>query len=181
MIKGNSNFTMRVIGVALLTALVTLVSLAPKASAQRTTLVWFNKKHENFVYPLQGTRQSSKYGRRKHPVKKRIIHHHGIDLAAPIGSVIRAITDGVVVYADPHGGYGNFVVLKHAHGLTSHYGHCNKLRVKVGQRVRGGDIVATVGNTGVSTGPHLHFEIRKDGTPLNPELLLPEIDTPAAG
>lgn len=181
MVKGNLKVQTRLLGVALLTLLVTMVSLAPTARAQKTTLVSFNRKHVNFVYPLQGTRQSSKYGRRQHPIKRRVIHHHGIDLAAPTGSVIRAITDGVVVYADPHGGYGNFVVLKHAHGLTSHYGHCNRLRVKVGQRVRGGDIVATVGSTGVSTGPHLHFEIRKNGTPFNPELLLPDMDTPAAG
>lgn len=181
MVKDNDKPIKRELGVLVLLALTIIVSLPMSARAQKTTLVSFNRKLVNFVYPLQGTRQSSKYGRRKHPIKKRIIHHHGIDLAAPTDSVIRAITDGVVVFADPHGGYGNFVVLKHAHGLTSHYGHCNRLRVQVGQRVRGGDIVATVGNTGVSTGPHLHFEIRKDGKPFNPELLLPEIDTPGAG
>lgn len=180
---GKDNYTARKrgIGISLLFLFLAVLSVAPTVQAQRLSLVSFNKKYVNFVYPVQGGHKSSKYGRRRHPIKRRVIHHHGVDIAAPTNAAIRAITDGIVVYADPHGGYGNFVVLKHANGLTSHYGHCNTLRVKVGQMVRGGDIVATVGSTGLSTGPHLHFEIRRNGSPFNPELLLPEIDTPGAG
>jgi murein DD-endopeptidase MepM/ murein hydrolase activator NlpD len=108
-------------------------------------------------------------------------HHDGIDLAAPVGAPIRAIAQGQVVYADPHGGYGRYIVVKHADGYTSHYGHCDKVEVSPGQRVAAGEILGTVGNSGVSTGPHLHFEIRRNGTPQNPEALLPGLDERSAG
>jgi murein DD-endopeptidase MepM/ murein hydrolase activator NlpD len=77
------------------------------------------------------------------------------------------------MFADPYAGYGKLVVLQHSNGLTSHYGHCAKLSVQPGAHVRAGDIIGTVGSTGISTGPHLHFELRKDGSTLNPEKLLP--------
>lgn len=136
----------------------------------------------SFVYPLMGPRQSSRYGLRNHPIKRKLRHHHdGIDLAAPKGAVIRAIAAGRVMYSDPFGGYGNLVVIKHASGLTSHYGHCDLLKVRVGQMVRPGDIIATVGSTGRSTGPHLHFEIRRNGQPQHPEQILPGLADPTLG
>lgn len=135
----------------------------------------------SFVYPLLGPKESSDYGIRKHPLSKTRQHHDGVDLAAPKGALIRTIASGQVIYADPFGGYGNLVVIKHASGLTSHYGHCDKLRVRTGQVVRAGDIIATVGNTGRSTGPHLHFEIRRNGTPQHPERYLPGLDEPTLG
>ena len=136
----------------------------------------------SLVYPLMGPRESSSFGVRKHPIRKKHTHHHaGIDLAAPRGAAIRAIADGRVMYSDPHGGYGNFVVIEHAYGLTSHYGHCDALKVRVGQKVKAGDIIATVGSSGASTGPHLHFEIRRDGAPQDPESFLPGLDVPARG
>jgi murein DD-endopeptidase MepM/ murein hydrolase activator NlpD len=124
---------------------------------------------------------SSDFGLRNHPIKKRQQHHHGIDLAAPMGAPIRAIAAGRVVYADPFGGYGKIVVVRHASGLTSHYGHCSGLSVKIGDNVAAGDIIGAVGSTGLSTGPHLHFEIRIDGVPQNPERYLPGLDSPAEG
>lgn len=136
----------------------------------------------SFVYPLMGPRESSQYGLRRHPIKRKLRHHHdGIDLAAPKGAVIRAIAAGRVMYSDPFGGYGNLVVIKHESGLTSHYGHCDTLKVRVGQFVRPGDIIATVGNTGRSTGPHLHFEIRRNGEPQHPERILPGLADPTLG
>jgi murein DD-endopeptidase MepM/ murein hydrolase activator NlpD len=136
----------------------------------------------SFVYPLMGPRESSDYGVRKHPIKRDLRHHHdGIDLAAPSGAIIRSIAAGRVMYSDPFGGYGNLVVIKHESGLTSHYGHCQTLKVRVGQVVRAGDIIATVGSTGRSTGPHLHFEIRKNGEPQHPERLLPGLADPTQG
>jgi murein DD-endopeptidase MepM/ murein hydrolase activator NlpD len=136
----------------------------------------------NFVYPLMGPRTSSSFGPRSHPIRKsHRQHHHGIDLAAPVGSTIRSIASGVVIFADPFGGYGNLVVIKHDNGLSSHYGHCHALEVTVGQRVYAGDVIATVGNTGRSTGPHLHFEIRHNGEPQHPERYLPGLAGPAQG
>ena len=128
-----------------------------------------------------GPRMSSDFGLRNHPIRKHRAHHHGVDLAAPQGAPIRVIAAGQVVYADPLGGYGKVVVVKHAAGLTSHYGHCQSIGVSIGQVVKPGDILGTVGSTGLSTGPHLHFEIRQDGKPQNPEKYLPGLDAPAAG
>jgi murein DD-endopeptidase MepM/ murein hydrolase activator NlpD len=134
-----------------------------------------------FVYPVMGPRLSSDYGVRKHPLKRVRRHHHGIDLAAPIDAPIRAIAAGRVMFADPWGGYGRLVVIQHENGLTSHYGHCNALNVQPGQTVRAGDIIGTVGNSGSSTGPHLHFEIRQKGEPTNPENILPGITSQGEG
>lgn len=152
----------------------TLLQVSTSA-AQTLRAVSFATKTVNLVYPVEGARTSSKYGLRKHPIRRKQIHHHGVDLAAPKQAAIRSIADGIVIYSDPHGGYGNFVAIKHVDGVTSHYGHCQSLKVKVGQRVKAGQIVATVGSTGLSTGPHLHFEIRRNGTPLNPELIFPDL------
>jgi murein DD-endopeptidase MepM/ murein hydrolase activator NlpD len=134
-----------------------------------------------FVYPVMGPRMSSDYGLRKHPVKKVTRHHHGMDLAAPLGAPIRAISDGQVMYADPHGGYGKLIAIKHADGFSSHYGHCKTMTVTPGQKVKAGDIIGTVGSTGISTGPHLHFEIRYRGEPRDPETFLPGIAELANG
>lgn len=134
-----------------------------------------------FVYPVMGPRMSSDFGTRKHPVRKVRRHHDGIDLAAPIGAPIRAIAQGRVMFADPHGGYGKYIVVQHDDGFTSHYGHCDKLEVVPGQRVVAGEIIGTVGSSGVSTGPHLHFEIRRNGEPHHPETYLPGLDDQSAG
>ena len=128
---------------------------------------------ESFVYPLLGTRVSSEFGMRKHPVLRYVRHHSGIDLAAPEGATIRAIAEGTVIYADPFGGYGNFVVVQHKNGLTSHYGHCATIGVSPGQKITAGAVLATVGKTGIVTGPHLHFEIRRNGIAEDPEKFLP--------
>jgi murein DD-endopeptidase MepM/ murein hydrolase activator NlpD len=134
-----------------------------------------------FVYPVMGPRLSSDFGKRKHPKFKSVRHHHGVDLAAPEQSPIRAIGGGQVIYADPYAGYGNLVVVRHADGMTSHYGHCRTIKVTIGQRVKPGQMIATVGSTGISTGPHLHFEIRVSGEPRDPELFLPGLATEAEG
>lgn len=128
-----------------------------------------------FVYPITGPRLSSKFGVRRHPVIQTIRHHSGVDLAAPEGSSIRAIATGTVVFADPYGGYGRLVVIQHAGGITSHYGHCSTIKVKPGQKVKAGQLIALVGSTGITTGPHLHFELRQNGVALNPEAYLPDL------
>ena len=128
-----------------------------------------------WVYPVLGPRLSSDYGKRTHPIRKAVRHHHGVDLAAPIGAQVRAVAAGTVIYADPYGGYGKFVVVRHTDGITSHYGHCDSIAVSVGQQVRAGQVIARVGNSGRSTGPHLHLELRVNGVPTNPDRILPGI------
>jgi murein DD-endopeptidase MepM/ murein hydrolase activator NlpD len=135
----------------------------------------------SYVFPVVYPRLSSSFGMRKHPIWKVSRHHSGIDLAAPIGSFVRAISSGLVIFSDPHGGYGNLIVIAHKNGITSHYGHLEKMRVNPGDRVVAGQIIGTVGTTGHSTGPHLHFEIRKSGKPLNPVKYMPGITGKAEG
>ena len=134
-----------------------------------------------FVFPVAYPELSSHFGSRKHPIIRVRRNHTGIDLAAPLGAPIRSIAKGVVIFADPLGGYGNFVVIKHNNDLTSHYGHCEKLRVRIGQHVSAGEIIATVGSSGQSTGPHLHFELRREGVPLDPLKYLPGFESTPKG
>ena len=133
------------------------------------------------VYPLMGTRISSDFGIRNHPVLKKVRHHGGIDLAAPHGAPIRAVKEGTVVFADVYGGYGKFVVITHPDGLTTHYGHCDSISVRTGQHILAGQVLGMVGSTGRVTGPHLHFEIRKNGKPLDPESMIPDLAGSAEG
>ena len=85
------------------------------------------------------------------------------------------------MFADPHKGYGNLVVVQHNNGVTSHYGHCDKISVRPGQRIESGQVIGTVGSTGMVTGPHLHFEIRRNGIALDPEQMLPNLADEAEG
>lgn len=120
-----------------------------------------NVKTPQFINPLPVARVSSNFALRVNPVTGRIKPHKGIDLAAPIGTSIKAASDGTVEFSDwSSGGYGNLVVLRHAGGWTTRYGHAYKLLVVKGQKVKAGQAIAEVGSTGRSTGPHLHFEIR---------------------
>ncbi|RMD88142.1 MAG: M23 family metallopeptidase [Candidatus Dadabacteria bacterium] len=133
------------------------------------------------VYPIFSPRKSSAFGVRAHPIFKVKKHHDGIDLAAPKGTPIRSIMDGWVVFAGRYKGYGKLVTVRHKNGFTSHYAHCDTIKVKVGQHVTAGEIIAVVGSTGAATGPHLHFEIRLNGKPYNPEWLLPGLSEKGAG
>lgn len=101
---------------------------------------------------------SSPFGWRIHPVTGKRHFHTGIDIPANYGTKIIALFDGDVVWAETHQGYGSTVLLRHAQHCFTLYGHCTKIFVKPGQRVKSGQLIATVGSTGVSTGPHLHLE-----------------------
>jgi murein DD-endopeptidase MepM/ murein hydrolase activator NlpD len=174
------HITTSLAGAVALVSLVATISPSAAGPASGKPLILASSRTA-FVYPVMGPRMSSDYGTRKHPVLKVRKHHDGIDLAAPIGAPIRAIADGQVVYADPHGGYGRYVVVRHLDGFTSHYGHCEKLEVAPGQRIAAGQIIGTVGSSGISTGPHLHFEIRRNGETQDPERYLPGLADQAAG
>jgi murein DD-endopeptidase MepM/ murein hydrolase activator NlpD len=119
------------------------------------------------LWPVAG-RVSSAYGQRRHPIKKRSLFHHGLDLAAPVGTPIRAVAAGRVSFSGWAGGYGNRVDVDHGAGWTTRYAHAQTRVVQVGQRVQAGETLASVGSTGLSTGPHLHFEIRQDGASHDP-------------
>lgn len=113
-------------------------------------------------------RISSGFGWRRHPVLGFRRLHKGMDFAAPHGSPIRAATDGVVGFAGRNGGYGNFVKLVHGSGLATGYGHMSRIAVRRGERVTRGEVIGYVGSTGLSTGPHLHYELWRNGVPVNP-------------
>jgi murein DD-endopeptidase MepM/ murein hydrolase activator NlpD len=121
----------------------------------------------NLRMPVKG-RLTSPYGYRIHPIYGVRKLHTGIDIAAASGTAIKAAGDGVVVFAGRWGGYGNCVILDHGGGVATLYGHCSRLAVSEGQNVTQGQSIAYVGSTGLSTGPHLHFEVRRDGHPVDP-------------
>ena len=122
-----------------------------------------------FSHPLKVRhRFTSGYGNRKDPFTGKKQMHAGIDLAAYSGSKIHTTADGTVTKAWPSGAYGKLIEIRHAMGYSTRYAHLKKIRVKAGQRVSRGDIIGDMGNTGRSTGTHLHYEIRKNGKTINP-------------
>lgn len=122
-----------------------------------------------FLSPLSGGKKTSEFGTRRDPFNsKRREFHKGIDVACSIGTEIRASRNGRIIFCGWEEGYGNLVIIEHEFGYQSYYGHLNKFKVRVGDVVTTSQVIALSGNTGRSTGPHLHFEIRKNGQSLNP-------------
>ncbi len=119
------------------------------------------------VNPVDGW-IASNFGSRTSPFTGHRGMHHGIDVAAPKGTPIVAPADGVVVFAGWKSGYGKFFMIAHGYGIVTRYGHCDEVLVKAGQRVTRGDKLATVGMSGRSTGPHLHYEVVVNGNTVNP-------------
>lgn len=119
------------------------------------------------LWPTNG-RISSEFGYRSDPFNSSEKRHEGIDIAAPEGDSIKAAANGKVTFSGTNGNYGKCVIINHDKGITTLYGHASSLLVKEGQKVKKGDVIAKVGSTGRSTGPHLHFEVRISGTPVDP-------------
>ena len=126
-----------------------------------------------WVQPLARARLSSPFGRgRMHPILGRVMPHQGTDYAAPQGTEVRAAASGVVTHADRRGGYGKLVEIHHPDGYATRYAHLSDIGVRNGATVSRGQVIGRVGMTGLATGPHLHFEVRRDGRPTDPEAVL---------
>ena len=121
-----------------------------------------------YVKPISGGRLTSGFGKRNAPKKGASTYHKGVDWATPTGTPVYASCGGTVAKAGWGSGYGYVVYINHADGRQTRYGHLSKVLVSVGQSVKQGDRIALSGNTGVSTGPHLHFEILINGSQVNP-------------
>ena len=115
-----------------------------------------------------GGRITSGYGMRRHPILRYRRMHSGLDFGGGYGAPIYAVTDGTVTFAGRKGGYGKFVKIKHGGGLASGYAHMSRIAVGNGRRVRKGQIIGYIGSTGLSTGPHLHYELYRNGRTINP-------------
>ena len=128
--------------------------------------------------PVDFPYMTSSYGWRRHPISGRNKMHEGLDFAAPHGAPIHAASGGMVLFSGYRAGYGKTVEIQHSHNLVTVYAHASNLHVKRGDLVEKGQLIANVGSTGQSTGPHLHFEVRVAGHPLDPSLFLPDPNKP---
>ena len=129
--------------------------------------------HIPLRYPLSGeVSMSSPFGYRPDPFLGRPALHPGVDLVQAYGSEIKATALGRVIHAGPMGGYGNAVDIDHGNGIVTRYGHMAEVLAAEGQTVKAGDTIGRIGSTGRSTGPHLHYEVRVDGEPVDPERFL---------
>lgn len=130
-------------------------------------------KHTPSIRPVEAGRITDKYGKRLDPFIERVKHHNGVDISAEIGTEVYAAAAGVVVAAKSSyslgQGYGRHVIIDHGYGYKTLYGHLSEVWVKEGQRIERWDVIGLVGNTGRTTGPHLHFEVHKDDTPVDPQ------------
>lgn len=119
------------------------------------------------IWPTRGW-VTSDFGSRLDPYTSERVMHAGLDIAGPHGKEIVAPADGTVVFAGLEGGYGNVLVVDHGYGIKTRYGHLAAIKVKAGEKLKRGDTIAAMGNTGRSTGPHLHYEVRVNGIAQNP-------------
>ncbi len=125
----------------------------------------------DFIKPVQSMRLTSNFGYRKHPIYNKILFHNGLDYECSVGTPVKAAKKGEVIFTGKSGSYGNLVVLQHSDGYRTYYAHLSGYKVKKGDIVDAGQTVALSGNSGLSTGPHLHFEIRKNDIAINPHRL----------
>ena len=123
------------------------------------------------IQPLSNkdlTRIASGFGMRVHPILKIYRPHNGLDFTAPSGVPIYATADGVVDKAEFNGGFGNHVVIRHGYGFETLYGHMVKIKARAGQTVKRGEVIGYLGSTGLSSGPHCHYEVHRNGVPVDP-------------
>ncbi len=132
---------------------------------------------QSLRWPLTGVSVSSGYGPRRHPILGGTRRHSGVDLPAPRGTAVRAAADGIVRYFGRNGSYGRFIRLDHGFGLETAYGHLRRyaLSLRRNARVRRGEVIGYVGSSGLSTGPHLHYEVRINGRTIDPLPVMPAV------
>ena len=121
------------------------------------------------VMPLEFAHKTSGFATRRHPIRKTLHFHAGVDFAAPHGTPVRSVANGTVQFAGTQNGYGKVVHIRHDDGdRTTVYAHLSRIDVREGQSVQPGDNIGAVGSSGLATGPHLHFEVREGGKPVDP-------------
>lgn len=125
-------------------------------------------RHTPSIRPIDGGILTSGFGMRKNPLTGKFGPHHGLDFAAPIGTPIYSTADGKVIFSGKRNGYGNVLEIDHGYGYHTYYAHNSINLANEGDEVKRGEIIARVGNSGRSTGPHVHYEVRLNGTPDNP-------------
>ena len=135
----------------------------------------------DLVHPLGDASVSSRFGGRMHPVLAERHHHSGIDLPCPMRTPVRSLAEGRVIQVKRDAGYGKYVIVFHGNGWSTVYAHLSLQSVSVGDRLKAGDVLGLAGATGRVTGPHLHFELRKNGVPINPITALPFLTASVAG
>jgi murein DD-endopeptidase MepM/ murein hydrolase activator NlpD len=140
----------------------------PGTKGQYYTLEGNSLRKAFLSSPLEFSRITSGFGGRVHPISRQFKNHTGVDYAAPTGTAVRTVGDGVVAFAGRQGGYGNVIEVKHRDGKSTLFAHLSRIGVRLGQKVEQGEVIGAVGTTGYSTGPHLHFEFRINGAHHNP-------------
>jgi murein DD-endopeptidase MepM/ murein hydrolase activator NlpD len=156
---------------------IVIISEAPVASRLPTHAPNIKSSNMPSIWPVAGAMRGG-YGVRRNPFGGRSSEFHkGQDISAPMGTPVIATADGVVTIAGRLRGYGNVVYLDHGNGLTTRYGHLSQIDVVVGQTIQRGSQLGLVGSTGRSTGPHLHYEVRVEGQPIDPLPYLPNVQT----
>ena len=136
-----------------------------------TTADWIRANSAPSIWPIEGP-VTAAFGERIDPFNGEGAFHSGVDIGSPIGQPIIAPADGTILFADFMGGYGRAIVVDHGHGITTRYGHLKSFAVFAGERVHRGDTIGYVGDSGRSTGPHLHYEVRINDIPVNPHKYL---------
>lgn len=145
----------------------TMVGLTMGLTRNATTADWFRANSAPNLWPVEGQVTGS-FGERIDPFNGEGAFHSGVDIGSNYGAPIVAPADGVVTFTDQLGGYGKAVMIDHGHGISTRYGHLSGFAVAAGQSVHRGDVIGYVGASGRSTGPHLHYEVRINDTPVNP-------------
>jgi len=145
----------------------TMVGLTLGLTRNATTADWFKANSAPNLWPVDGQVTAS-FGERIDPFNGEGAFHSGVDISAAYGTPIVAPADGVVTFTDLLGGYGKLIMIDHGNGISTRYGHLSGFAVTAGQHVHRGDVIGYIGISGRSTGPHLHYEVRINDTPVNP-------------
>jgi murein DD-endopeptidase MepM/ murein hydrolase activator NlpD len=145
----------------------TMVGLTMGLTRNATTADWFRANSAPNLWPVEGQVTAS-FGERIDPFNGEGAFHSGVDIGSTYGAPVIAPADGVVVFSDQLGGYGRAIKIDHGHGISTRYGHLSGFAVTAGQAVHRGDVIGFIGSSGRSTGPHLHYEVRINDTPVNP-------------